>query len=170
LDRRNITMALKFGLTRIEFSDAMAPVRFSHDGRQMIVMPIRPETAPAQTAAAPAEAPNAPEAANPVNPDAHQPATENTVAQPEKANMATTTTTPASNGNGQHSNETAETKGPLELALDQIETIKGSYREAVRGLNGLAETLKQAQREQKNSHKEVQSVRATLRSLQSVRI
>ena len=139
----------------------------------MIVMPIRPDTAPAQAAAAPAEAPTAPEAANPVNPDAHQPAEEDTAAQPEKANMATTTTTTtpaASNGNGQHSNETAEAKGPLELALDQIETIKGSYREAVRGLNGLAETLKQAQREQKTSTKEIQSVRQTLRSLQSVRI
>ena len=60
--------------------------------------------------------------------------------------------------------------GPAVLALDQIETIKGSYREAVRGLNGLAETLKQAQREQKTSTKEIQSVRQTLRSLQSVRI
>ena len=36
--------------------------------------------------------------------------------------------------------------------------------------NGLAETLKQAQREQKTSTKEIQSVRQTLRSLQSVRI
>lgn len=173
LDRRHVTMALKFGLTRIEFSDAMAPVRFSHDGRQLIVMPIRPDTVPAQTPAAPAETPNAQDASNPVASDAHQPAAENPAAQPEKMNMATTTTTTtpaASNGNGQHSPETAETKGPLELALDQIETIKGSYREAVRGLNGLAETLKQAQREQKTSTKEIQSVRQTLRSLQSVRI
>ena len=84
--------------------------------------------------------------------------------------MANNTTTPASNGNGTHSPEPAEAKGPLELALDQIETIKGSYREAVRGLNGLAETLKQAQREQKTSTKEVQSVRQTLRQIQAVRI
>ena len=38
------------------------------------------------------------------------------------------------------------------------------------GLNKLGELLKQAQRENKTSDKEIQSVRQTLRSLQSVRI
>ena len=58
----------------------------------------------------------------------------------------------------------------LENALVQVETVKGLHRDAIKGLNELAETLKQAQREQKSTDKEVQSVRSTLEKLQSVRI
>ena len=46
--------------------------------------------------------------------------------------------TTATDGNG------GEEKSALEAALDKIETIKGSYREAIRGLNDLAETLRDA--------------------------
>ena len=66
--------------------------------------------------------------------------------------------------------EDAGTKPAIEVALDKIETIKGGYREAVRGLNDLADTLKQVQREQKTTEKDVQSVRTTLEKLQSVRL
>ncbi|MCE9610977.1 MAG: PD-(D/E)XK nuclease family protein [Chthoniobacter sp.] len=44
------------------------------------------------------------------------------------------------------------------------------YREAIAGLTKLADALKHAQRESKASDKDIQSVRQTLRSLQSVRI
>jgi len=77
-----------------------------------------------------------------------------------------TTTTNGTNGHETH----PEPKPALEAALDQIEAIKGSYREAIRGLTNLTDTLKQIQREQKAGDKEIQSVRQTLRSLQSVRI
>ena len=71
------------------------------------------------------------------------------------------------NGNG-HQPETD--KSALEAALAQVETVKGSYREAIRGLNDLTDTLKQIQREQKSTNKEVQSVRLTLGRLQSVKL
>ena len=58
----------------------------------------------------------------------------------------------------------------LETALAQIEVIRGEFRNAVANLGKLGELLKAAQREQKASEKEVQGVRQTLRSLQSVRI
>ena len=74
-----------------------------------------------------------------------------------------------SNGNGHHANGAGE-KPALETALEKIETIKGSYRDAIRGLNDLAETLKQVQREQKSASREVQTVRSTLEKLQTVRI
>ena len=51
-----------------------------------------------------------------------------------------------------------------------IETIKGSYREAIRGLTELTDLLKQASREQKNHEREISSVRQTLRQIQAVRI
>ena len=59
---------------------------------------------------------------------------------------------------------------PLETALAQLEVVRGDFRNAIAGLNKLAEALKQAQRENKTSDKEIQSVRQTLRSLQSVRL
>ncbi len=45
LNRNLLTKALQFGLTKAETIDARAPLRFSNVGRQMIVMPTRPETA-----------------------------------------------------------------------------------------------------------------------------
>jgi len=61
-------------------------------------------------------------------------------------------------------------KPALETALAQIEVIRGEFRNAVAGLTKLGELLKQVSREQKASEREVQGVRQTLRSLQSVRI
>lgn len=90
--------------------------------------------------------------------------------------MPKTTTAPTSggsaatngNGNGQHHDDAA--KPAIEVAIEKIELIKGLHRETIRGLNDLADTLKQVQREQKSTDKEVQSVRTTLEKLQSVRI
>ena len=63
-----------------------------------------------------------------------------------------------------------EPRPALDLALAQVEVVRGDFRNAIAGLNKLAEALKQAQRESKTSDKEIQSVRQTLRSLQSVRL
>jgi hypothetical protein len=65
--------------------------------------------------------------------------------------------------------ETTE-RPALEIALAQIEVVRGDFRNAIAGLNKLADALKQVQREQKAGDKEIQSVRQTLRSLQTVRI
>ena len=80
------------------------------------------------------------------------------------------------NGNGHtpvastDSTSSPEEKTSLEQALDQIEFIKGSIRGAVTNLNGLADTLRQVQRERRLSEREVRSVRDTLKSLQTVRL
>ena len=58
----------------------------------------------------------------------------------------------------------------LDIALSQIEMIKGEFRNSIAGLSKLADLLKQVGREQRVSEKEVQTVRQTLRSLQGVRI
>ena len=72
---------------------------------------------------------------------------------------------------GRHSHQEPATEKPtLEKALGDIEKIKGSYREAIRGLNDLTDTLKAIGKERKSTEKEVQSVRSTLEKLQSVRI
>ena len=86
---------------------------------------------------------------------------------PEKTN-SNTNGTPA--GAPSSKVTTSPEKPALETALVQIEIVRGDFRNGIAGLNKLADSLKQAQREQKAGEKEVQSVRQTLRSLQSVRI
>jgi hypothetical protein len=61
-------------------------------------------------------------------------------------------------------------KPALEAALAQIELVRGEFRSCIGGLTKVVDLLRQAQREQKASEREVQSVRQTLRSLQSVKL
>ena len=63
-----------------------------------------------------------------------------------------------------------EPKPALDAALAHLEVVRGDFRNAIAGLNKLGELLRQSQRESKASGKEIESVRQTLRSLQSVRI
>ena len=75
------------------------------------------------------------------------------------------------NGVKHATNTSAEEPKPaLDLALAQVEIVRGDFRNAIAGISKLGDLLKQVQRENKASEKEIQSVRATLRSLQSVRI
>jgi hypothetical protein len=179
LNRHFLMKALKFGLNAIHIIDPLSPLRFSNGGRQMIVMPLRAEN-PAST---PAKQPQAeePGEAKSSGSEAHQPAptpkTPNGANHAEGGTMPRTTTTtndtPATtgtNGGNGHETQGEPTKPALETALTQIDTIKTGFREAIADLNKLSDLLKQAAREQKAGEKEVQSVRQTLRSLQSVRI
>jgi hypothetical protein len=53
LNRDFLTKALKFGMSTIEFIDALTPMKFSNAGKQMIVMPVR-SSDPVQSAPHPA--------------------------------------------------------------------------------------------------------------------
>ena len=162
LNRNFLTKALQFGLTTVETIDALSPLRFSNGGRQMIVMPTRPNPAPTATPQ-PTPTPAAQNEPQPQpEPTAPEQPEERKTTMPEKTN-GNTTGAPRSNTN-------AATPPALETALAQIEVVRGDCRNAIAGLNKLAEALKQAQRESKTSDKEIASVRQTLRSLQSVRI
>jgi DNA polymerase III sliding clamp (beta) subunit (PCNA family) len=153
LNREYFTKALHFGLSVMEITDEISSVRMRNEGRQMIVMPVRADDSrvhaqkPAGTGT-----------------NTNKPAATPQAAQPEER----TPTMPKSNGNGSHQ-EPAE-KPTLEKALADIEKIKGSYRDAIRGLNDLTDTLKAIGKDQKSTEKEVQSVRSTLEKLQSVRL
>jgi len=150
-----LTKALEFGLQQIEIIDPLTPLRFSNAGRQMVVMPIRAD-GPAKVAAPPQPEVSAAEP---------QPAPDG--ANQERTEMPKTTTDTATNGTNGHQDEQ---KPALETALAHIDTVKAGFREAIAGLNKLSDLLRQAQREHRAGEKEVQSVRQTLRSLQSVRI
>jgi hypothetical protein len=143
VNRNFLTKALKFGMGTIEMIDPLTPLKFSSGGKQMIIMPIR-STEPVPTAAS-----------TPASPDASPEATEapQEPSSPERSttmpktttNGATTVHGAAPNGNGHH--EETTTKPAIEVALEKIEVIKTAHRESIRGLNDLADTLKQVQRE-----------------------
>ena len=80
---------------------------------------------------------------------------------PDKLNGNSSAATPTTN---------VVERPALETALAQVEVVRGEFRNAIAGLNRLRDLLKQSHREQKAGEKEVQSVRQTLRTLQSVRI
>ena len=64
----------------------------------------------------------------------------------------------------------AAEKPAIEAAIEKLDAFKTVFREALVGVTELSTLLRQAVRDQKAGEKEVQSVRQTLRSLQSVRI
>ena len=160
LNRQFLTKALRLGLTRIEIIDPLTPLRFSNGGRQMIVMPVRPAPASSIHTSRTQSAPVASTTIPPRHAEKpeRKPMTENS--STNGATRSTTIATPM---------ETAE-RPALETALAQIDVIRGEFRSAVAGLSKLGDLLKQASREQKVSEREIQGVRQTLRSLQSVRI
>ena len=166
VNRNFLTKALGFGMNTIQMIDPLTPLKFSNGGKQMIVMPIRAtEPAPPQaTSDASSPEPTTETPQGPQKPST----TERNTNMPRTATNGTTATN--GNGNGEHQNGATSTKPAIEVAVEKIETIKASYREAIRGLNDLADTLKQVQREQKGTDREVQSIRVTLEKLQSVRI
>jgi hypothetical protein len=159
LNRSLLSKALGFGLNQIEITDPLTPLRFSNGGRQMIVMPVRGEASPESSPSAAEESPQTSEPS---------PSTERTIVQSTSNGAATNGATPknGSTTNGDHQ----ETKPAIEMALEKIELTKGLHHETLRSLNDLADNLKQVQREQKTTDKEVQSVRTTLEKLQSVRL
>ena len=75
-------------------------------------------------------------------------------------------------GNLQPKAETTNTVNgsALAAAVTQIETVKTAMRDVILDLNATLDLLKSAEKEKKASAKEVESVRATLRSLQKVAI
>ena len=64
----------------------------------------------------------------------------------------------------------AADKPAIEAAIEKLDGFKTVFREALVGVTEITTLLKQSVRDQKAGEKEVQSVRQTLRSLQSVRI
>jgi DNA polymerase III sliding clamp (beta) subunit (PCNA family) len=170
LNRVFLSKALKFGLCQIDIIDPLTPLRFSNGGRQMIVMPIRADNPPPASPAIDKQPqPPEPGEAKPADSETHQPAPNG--ANTERGTMPKTTADTTANGTGgTNGHDHAEPKPALETALAQIDTIKTGFREAIADLNKLTDLLKQAAREQKAGDREVQSVRQTLRSLQSVRI
>ena len=143
-NRDFVLKALEFGLSHIEITDELSPLRFSNAGKQMIVMPVRLKEPDAA----------APTASEPQSEPVQQP-------QPptERSHMVNNTTP-----------EPVEAKPALETAMDQLEELKDNLKANLASVTAILSSIKTAQREQKVTEKEYSALRGTLRSLQSVRI
>jgi hypothetical protein len=125
-----------------------SPVRFHSHGRQMIVMPLRPNAGDTLPPAKPQPTPVCAISAPPAPPlDKHM------------------ITTP--NSEGPTANDS---KSTLEEAINLTLQIRDKFTEGFNLLRDLSLKLKSIHREQKNNSREFNSVRSTLRSLQGLKL
>lgn len=144
-DRRLLLKALGYGLNNITLTEHLSPLRFHSEGKQMIVMPLRPN-----------ESDQAPASSSPAPP--HRPLQMRPPLQPQPPSPQRMTTPPplqAPTASGE--------KSVIEECIDLCLAIRDKFSE-------LGLKLKLANREQKTTAREMQSVRSTLRSLQGLRI
>jgi exonuclease VII small subunit len=182
LNRGFLVKALRFGLHQVQISDSLTPLIFTAPGKTMVVMPIRmPEhgepTPPAPPAASANGAPpisqneNTP-VAPPSAPGAHTSTEETTKTMP----TVTTMTAPERGNIRAHINgakgdeESGDTRSAFKAALEHIDRIKTNLRDVISDLNDAVSLLKTAEKEQKATAKEIESVRSKLREIQSVAI
>jgi hypothetical protein len=171
LNRSFVTKALRFGFTSFELTDEVSPILFTAPGRKLVAMPIRMGTTPSPQ---PTPQPET-EAVAPATPSTEAP--EPTPTEERNPMPAQTNMTPLRRGKLQPKAEPANGNGTngqnpsaLAAALTQVEAAKTVLRELLAGLNTAQDLLRAAEREKKASAKEVESVRATLRTLQKVAI
>jgi DNA polymerase III sliding clamp (beta) subunit (PCNA family)/exonuclease VII small subunit len=143
LNRTLLSKALRFGFTEFDYYSETEPIRFTAPGRKLIVMPLgtgNPTTRPAPAGAAAASEPSA-------------------------APPVTTPTEERKTMSAKRNNDS-----PLKEAVDQIEKIKETLKTVINDFATVLAVIKQAEKEKKATEKEVEAIRATLRSLQRVQI
>jgi histone deacetylase complex regulatory component SIN3 len=148
---------MEFGLTELGIEEPLSAMRFRKDGRQMIVMPVNVE----HLKPTPTNAPVTPVASTASTTPASE--IKAPAAQPQP-----TTPTTIERKHPMPKGETATNGTALSKAIQQVEVTKEALKEVVHGLNDVLDTLKLAQKEQKNVDREIDSVRSTIKSLQKV--
>jgi DNA polymerase III sliding clamp (beta) subunit (PCNA family) len=176
MNRTYLAKALKFGCTQIAIEDKLSPMVFSAEGKMLVVCPLgspdskkvpaAPTTPTASAAATPAAATppvqqTASQPPEPPNERNEMPRTARTPA-PETATRGSLTNEVKTNGNG--------TNSPQKPLVDQVEGIKDNLKGVIRDLSALVDGLKQAEKDQRATEKEVETARATLKKLQQVTI
>jgi DNA polymerase III sliding clamp (beta) subunit (PCNA family) len=147
LNRDYLAKAFDYRFDRIALIDPRSPLHFTGHGRQMVVMPLR-----------------CVEPAEPPKPAPTEP-------QPERKPMTQTTNgKSATNGAARSDAKPDDDKPTIDAAIERVDSLKSTLREALNGLTDVATLLRQSVREQRAGEREIQQVRQTLRSLQSVRI
>jgi exonuclease VII small subunit len=173
LNRTFLLQALRFGFHQIAIQSSLEPLVFTSPGKTMVVMSLRLEgpakAGPAQnevphsTETAAAAPPSAAAATNQTEERKTMSATIPTMTAPERGNLR------ANNGiNGEGQSE--DNRSAFKAALEQLDKIKVNLRDVIGDLNDAATLLKTAEKDQRAAAKEVQTVRAKLKEIQSVAI
>ena len=145
LDRRYLIRALQFGTNTISLIDSLSPLRFHMNGKQMIVMPVRPESAQNQPPAT-RKLPDPPPQPKPERKPMPEPAPPPTT-QPDTAQ-----------------------KTPVEEAIDMTLLLRDKLNDGFNLLRDLSLKLKDINRTNKTTAKEFTSLRTALRSLRGVQL
>jgi DNA polymerase III sliding clamp (beta) subunit (PCNA family) len=153
-NREYLVQCLKIGLTTIELTDELSPLVFTKAGKRAVVMPLRNGEAHVTNAAADQAPEPTPQP---------QPANETPAPTPTKEETKPVSTTPAT-----ETNTTPES--PLKDVLKNLDDLKENLRDILRDLQHAYNLVKQAEKEKKATDKEIESVRAKLREIQSVKI
>jgi DNA polymerase III sliding clamp (beta) subunit (PCNA family) len=140
-NREYLLLCFRLGLSTIQLIDDLSPLVFTTDGQRAVVMPLRSETdAPSPAPEPQPEAPAAP------------------VPTPETTPMTTTAAA------------ITETEPPIVEALKLVDELREDLKQVLRNLNHTYALLRQLEKEKKATDKEIESVRAKLREIQSVKI
>jgi len=179
LNRTYLLRALRFGLKEIRIENELSPMVFSSPNKTMVVMPVRLEGPPAPVPPVAAQTPAIPQqisqsentAAAPPSAAVAEDSTEITERETMQTTTATTTErgNPRANSNGNGNGEGQEKRSSFKAALDHIERIKVNLRDAVSDLGEAVSLLKSAEKEQRATTREIDSVRSKLREIQSVK-
>lgn len=166
LNRDYLLKALRFGLTTAEFIDDLSPVVFSEGGRRMVVMPLRPDSAP------PAQSAPTPQPTEPPIP-APNPQPNNTnppVNLPSPAQPQPTSPMPKETQTNPTETQPATETSPVKAVIQHVENIKETLKGVLKEFAEVMDGLKVIEKEKRATDKEIESVREKLREIQSVRI
>jgi DNA polymerase III sliding clamp (beta) subunit (PCNA family) len=167
LKRSYLLKALRWGLAEIEFyDDRGAPVIFKSPRQRLIVMPMRGGDSPVPSPQANTSDPqiNPPAQVQSSSPDPeNQP-------QEEPQNMKTTNRIAQTENTQTENSPGTPPSSAFKTALEQVEKIKDTLKGVAADLGDLMKTLSQAQKEKRASEKEIESIRASLQSLQRMKI
>jgi hypothetical protein len=156
LNREHFLRALRLTLREINISDALSAIVFRAEKKTLVVVPLRMSGTSATPL--PASAPSAREVSpNPTTEIERKPVSKETLTPPTRGNLTATTPAP-------------ETGAAIDQLVEQVERIKTSLRQVLTELSQTSTLLRQAARERRLNEKEIESVRAKIRSLQSVEI
>ena len=168
LNRDYLLKALRFGLTTVEIEDDLSPLDFYEGGRRMIVMPVRPSEASEPPAAKPA--PSASSNPSPSETPASAPPSAPPVETSTEASKPTMPQNPTPPERGPRPVAPVNGETSYAAVVTHLDGVKAKLRDVIAELNETVTLLKAAEREQKVSAKEVESVRVTLRSLQRMQV
>ena len=164
LNREYVIKALHMGLSEILVEDSLTPILCQSQGKRLLIASLNPGTV-TTTPAAPvphsttAEAP----VSSPAQPQ-NQTHDETQIQNPNERTDMTKTTAATT------ANETLASESAIKQVIQQVEKIKDALKDVISEFSDVLASLKIAEKEKRMTEKEIEAIRATLKTIQSVKI